>query len=120
MARDYTNISITCPLIDNVVDFIGSIDWTQDELDLESESEITLDQLETIRKHNSGLREFGNEQHVRADEFENELDDARKKIESLEDIISDMEETQEQLETRIDQLNDENNLLQALIDELKV
>ena len=92
MARysDNAPIGHTCPMIDSVISFINSVEWSEEEKDLEDESEKALLTLEEIREANSTLRDWGNDECKRANEFENDLDYANRQIKDLESEIASL------------------------------
>lgn len=101
---DNAPIGNTCGMIDNI---IGRMEQARNEAeyinnhpeeDSSGEAVSILDELyfaikemEDIRNANSELREWGNEQHDRADEAENERDDLLLEKERLEDRVDTLE-----------------------------
>jgi chromosome segregation ATPase len=86
MKKDYTGIPHTCPSIDEVQRSITRVAEVLEEyaVDLRSAAE----QLEKLRSQNEELRDFGNDQYLKAEELEIELKTVNNKIEILEDDIS--------------------------------
>jgi len=90
--RDNSRVPHTCPIIDNVVGFLNSIDWDDNENDLEKECRNVLSILEDIRTANLNLREWGNDEYKRANEAEDELSDAKSIISDLQSEIIDLKQ----------------------------
>ena len=96
--NDYTGISYTCPLIDEIIDAINQVDWEK----IDSPFYLTgLDgTLEQIRAMNGELRDFGNEHFKASEEWEKEHDeqkainhDLEQEIENLKNYVSEIENT---------------------------
>lgn len=86
--RDNTGVPQTCPLIDDVVEFIEFIEWDEGEVELEKKGKEALKTLEKIRSANYDLRDFGNGQYNEKEQLEKDLELAERKIDKLEaDII---------------------------------
>lgn len=82
--NDYTGVEQTCPLINEVRDFIEDFEWDEE---FKERAKEACQLLEKIRQMNSDLRDFGNKQardleeaeverdyyHKRADDFESEI-----------------------------------------------
>lgn len=98
MRNDAAPIGHTCPMIDDIIYFIKDIEWDDQEIDLQKESEKALNILEKIRSANSTLREWGNEQYQRAEEAEKEVDYYKDRVSILEDEIADLKKQIEELE----------------------
>lgn len=107
MRGDNTGVPLTCPIIDDV---IWNINWViehcrpVDELDTDNFSRYTKEsdkQLEVIRKHNSELREFGNDQYKQLYEMEKDRDHYKDLAERLQkevdDLTSEIKELEKQL-----------------------
>lgn len=82
--KDRTGIPNTCPLIDEVISAVSDLE----------DKETLVAILEQIRRHNTDLRDFGNEQYYLAEEREEEIDTLKGKVRNLED---DLEYTNKQL-----------------------
>lgn len=84
---DYAPIENTCPMIDDVISTLLSIDWN-----LEDENECELNQrfirlqgvMEDIRCANSTLREWGNEQFKTVMDLEKEVQEKNETISVLQ------------------------------------
>lgn len=82
---DPTGVAQSCPLIDELLRFIESVssDNEKDE-NYQADCERAIIVLEMIRKANMKLREFGCDEHDRANEFEKDLNRAGDRIDELE------------------------------------
>lgn len=106
-----SGIAHTCSSIDTVIGEIKSAirdcDWsivnenTEGCNDAMKSLEGLEDIMEDIRKANSGLRDYGDEQYQRVEKLENEVSDLeseiselKSKIEDLESVIKDLEQEQ--------------------------
>ena len=86
--RDYAPVGNTCPMIDEVISAIESVDWSENTFHTaQSVSEI----MEKIRSANLELRNWGNDEFKRAEELEKDLDYANREIEQLKDVIENIE-----------------------------
>jgi septal ring factor EnvC (AmiA/AmiB activator) len=101
---DPTGVSLTCPLIDEVIAFLNNIEWDEDEKDLDTDATRIVQVLEMIRKANSQLRNFCEEQYDRANEFEKDLERASNRIDELEHSCKSLEKEVNQLEDTITDL----------------
>lgn len=95
---DHTGIDQTCPLIDKVRDFIEGINDDDTGSDLKKAGDEACLLLEKIRKMNSDLRDFGNNQSESLEEMEKDrdyyqdlADKHEKEIEYLKSEIKDLE-----------------------------
>lgn len=112
MARrtDYAPIGNTCPMIDRVIDLVKVIYDEYEEFsqaDYKSFEEL----MEKIREANSTLRDWGNDECLRAAELEKELDRANSTIEDLKDDAKSLQEEIKSLEKQVETL--ENDILEA-------
>ena len=78
MAYDNAPVGNTCPTIDEVIAFIDSI--VPDENLERQEIEHIKNLIEDIRSANSQLREWGNDNHERAETLEEELKSIDKRV----------------------------------------
>ena len=117
--KDYSKIPETCQLIDDIQEAIKGEDfipYVAADLDYK---------LELIRKANSDLRLWGNEQHERFLDMEAdncslsaECSENERKIKELEENLINMDSLIESLEEQILDLEDQNVRLKVIIAEL--
>lgn len=88
--KDYTGIDQTCPIIDAVRDFLEAINEDDTGADLSKGIREACLNLEKIRKMNSDLRDFGNEQYYDRDEAESDRDYYKDKVGALEDEVKSL------------------------------
>jgi len=91
----------TCPLIDEVIEALNTPNATPEMIK-------AIEIMETIRKHNSTLRELGHDWY----EYSNQVVDEGEKI--IEEIEKEFSNTEEELETAkktIEELQSEYNLV---------
>lgn len=134
MARytDHAPVPPTCPLIDEVITFIESIEWNlEDEHQkvLASDAKHVLLTLESIREANASLREWGNDKHndcEDAEEWERKYDDMleeknefERKYDKVTDRVSDLEDDVYNLVRERDNLQDQVSELQNEISSLR-
>ncbi len=83
MGRNYDNAPIgnTCPMIDEVISGINSVDWSDNTFHT---SDSLGETMEKIRSANLTLRNWGNDECKRANELDNDLDYANRQIKDLE------------------------------------
>lgn len=102
--KDNAPIGQTCPMIDSVLSRIGMI--YQDDEPISKADLAELEALmEKIRSANSTLRDWGNEQYNLAMDYEEELDEERRKNEDLARRIASLEDTIKDLEVSLDTQN---------------
>lgn len=94
-SSDETGVPHTCPLIDSVIAIL-------DDVDLDEAQMAKMD-MESIRSHNSDLREFGNKEYQRAENLQREVDDLQLRAEELN---RENEILQQKVETVTDELED--------------
>ncbi len=98
---DNTGIDQTCPVINQVRDFIDGIEWSDDEDDLRDGAIEACKQLEVVRQMNSDLRDFGNKQYEELQEMEKDRDYYEKRCKELEKEVeylqSDIKDLQKEL-----------------------
>ena len=101
MSKDNAPIGNTCPMIDDV---IRSIDYIKDRMspaaddDIHDDFKNALSVLEDVRSANSTLREWGNDQHNRADDFEGQADHLEAELRKLRSELEDRERDIKDLE----------------------
>jgi chromosome segregation ATPase len=99
MARrgDNAPIGHTCPKIDSVISSIHSLYLSSEEMS-KKEYEDFEKLMEEIRSANSTLREWGNEQCDRAEEFEKDLDNSQREVDYLKNEVEELKSEVTQLE----------------------
>ena len=110
--RDNSSVPQTCPVIDKVISFIESLDYE----DLSTQSiKDAVNYMEEIRRMNSDLRDWGNDEYARAEENEAEKDDLEYKYKSLLDEMDDLRKERDEMEEAI---GGKDNEIDELIEEL--
>lgn len=123
-------IGHTCPKVNDAQSEISGIVSDLESVDCNEEDKVILDDaisslnslsedLENLRADNSTLRDWGNEEAKKADEFEKELDETRDKlseaetdrdhyknrVEELEAELYDVERKFQDLEEKLEEVN---------------
>lgn len=102
--RDNAPIGQTCPMIDSVLSRIGRI--YQDDEPISKADLAELEALmEKIRSANSTLRDWGNEQCNLAMDYEDEVDEERRKNDDLSRQIASLESEIKDLENELHSQN---------------
>lgn len=102
--RDFSEPNHTCPIIDNTIDCLQHCDSLS-----ESDRDYIADCLEKVRKANAELRSWGSglyddllNERERADAAEQELKDAKDKIDDLRSenkrLIKELESAESKIE----------------------
>jgi len=86
MARDNAPVPHTCPVIDEVITAIDSIDWE----DTSWNKIYLIKKMEHIRDANYSLRTWGNEKQDDCEKLEDKIEELEYKIESLSDELEDL------------------------------
>lgn len=86
MKRDNAPVPYTCPVIDEIISAIDSVEWEETSW----HKEYLLEKMEYIRSANSSLREWGNERQDAYDKLENKIDELMYEIESLSEKINEL------------------------------
>lgn len=102
--HDNSGVSNTCPLINEVIDFVGNLDY-EDILPYEKTKIINI--LEQIRSMNLSLRDWGNEQCNLNESNEKEVDYLTRQITSLEQEIDYFKMQLASSERRVEELEGE-------------
>lgn len=103
-SKDNAPIGHTCPMIDSVISRISSI--YRDDDPISKGDFIELEKtMEKIRESNSTLREWGNEQCNLVLDYEEELEEERRKNDKLSDEISSLKDQIKDLENELNSVN---------------
>ena len=93
MARDNAPVPHTCPMIDEIISAIDSVEWE----DTYWTKRDLIETMEKIRKANDSLRNAGNDKHIECEQLEDQINDLEKdikykdrEIEGLVDEIKDL------------------------------
>ena len=99
MARrgDNAPIGHTCPKIDSVISQIHALYMSSEEMSKQEYSYFEK-LMEEIRTANSTLREWGNEQCEKAEEFEKDYDNSQREISDLKNEVESLKSEVKQLE----------------------
>ncbi len=103
MARDNAPVSHTCPMIDEVISALESLNWD----DCSWYMKDVIDIMEKIREANDKLRCWGNEKHEECEELEDRISELQLSIEDRDSEISDYIDTIDGLRAEIEQLEAE-------------
>lgn len=100
---DNAPIGHTCPIIDDVITQIHSLYLSSEAM---SKPEYTSFEIlmEKIRSANTTLREWGNEQCNLAQEYENDLDNEKRKGEDLQDEVDSLKSEIKELEKQLSEI----------------
>jgi len=104
--RDESGIENTCPKIDEVISAIDSVNWSEESY---WDAKMVKEIMETIRKANSDLREWGNKMCKEKNELEEQVTDLEKEIKSLRSGLDDYKDQTKELENKVEILEDELN-----------
>ena len=100
MARDNAPVSHTCPMINEVISVLESLNWD----DCSWYMKDVIDIMEKIREANDKLRYWGNEKHEECEELEDRISELEQSIEDRDSEISDYIDTIDGLRAEIEQL----------------
>ena len=64
MSKDKSNVPLTCPLIDSVLDFLDYVHEIEDREEIRAQANVFKDTMELIREANIELRRWGNKQEL--------------------------------------------------------
>jgi chromosome segregation ATPase len=106
---DNAPVKNTCPIIDDVINYIESFRESFSNEDNDIDFHFALGVMEDIRSANSELRDWGNDLYRELEELEQERN---KLIDQLEDSQSELEKAN----TKIEELEDFITELQEQID----
>lgn len=94
MPKDNSPVGYTCPMIDEIIDFIKNCS-TENEI----EKKEAINVMEKIRTANDKLRTWGNEMFDEKEDYEkeknqleNEVEELKEEIKSLEKEINNLED----------------------------
>jgi polyhydroxyalkanoate synthesis regulator phasin len=97
---DNAPIGHTCPKIDSVISQIHALYMSSEEMTKQEYAEFEK-LMEEIRSANSTLREWGNEENKKAEEFEKDLDYEKSRVANLESEVEDLKKEVESLEKEL-------------------
>ena len=103
MARDNAPVPHTCPMINEVISAIESIEWG----DTQWTKNDLIDTMEKIREANDSLRNWGNEKYDDCEELEAKIESLEKDINYLNIEIGDLSNEIKDLNNEILKLEDE-------------
>ncbi len=103
MARDNAYVPYTCPMIDEVIAAIESIEWD----DTRWTKNDLIDTMEKIREANDSLRNWGNEKYTDCEELETQIESLEKDINYRNIEIDDLSNEIKDLNNEILKLEDE-------------
>jgi predicted nucleic acid-binding Zn-ribbon protein len=104
MGRKTDNAPVwpTCPLIDETISQVH--DWYKESEEISRNEYQGFEiRMEKIRDANGRLRDWGNDECRRADEAENDLENAQDTISDLKKEIEDLKEEIKTLEKELSQ-----------------
>jgi cell division protein FtsB len=107
MARDNAPVPHTCPMINEIISAIDSVDWKETYWTKED----LIETMENIRKANDSLRIWGNDLHDDLEklekqsqsdyiDLENKNEDLTAEIESLKSEVSKLEDELEKIDKK--------------------
>ena len=103
MARDNAQVPHTCPMIDDVISAIDSVEWTDtywDKKDL-------IETMEKIRKANDSLRNWSNDKHTECEQLEDQINALEKDMKYKDREIEDLVDEIKDLKYKVSKLEDE-------------
>ena len=92
--KDHSPVGHTCPMIDEVISAINSVDWD----DTYWTKKQLIDIMEKIRSHNGALRDWGNEYCNKESDLVDEVDELNKTIDRLNEEVLSLNQEIKQLE----------------------
>lgn len=95
--KDHSPVSHTCPMIDEVISAINSVDWEETYWTNKGLIEV----MEKIRSHNGALRDWGNEYCNKESDLVDELDELNRTIERLNDEVASLKQEIKDLENHL-------------------
>lgn len=103
MARNKDNAPVenTCPKIDQVIGFLEKVYWDLPDDEKCFECEQIVKVMEKIRKDNSDLRTWGNEEYNSKYEYEEEIKNLKADLSVMIDEIKDLKAEIETLEEKL-------------------
>ena len=103
--KDQTGVPNTCQYIDDIIDTLKIYVTDDDELN------EAVRHCESIRLHNSTLRDFGNDTYYELEELVDRVDDLKYEIENLREEIDNYED---KLENALDEIYELKSELEDL------
>lgn len=108
MARDNAPVPHTCPMIDEIISAIDSVEWEETSWTKKD----LIETMEKIRKANDSLRNWGNDKHTECEQLEDQINDLEKdikykdgEIEGLVDEIKDLKHEVSKLEDELSEVS---------------
>jgi septal ring factor EnvC (AmiA/AmiB activator) len=98
---DDSRIPQTCPLINEIIDAVKSVDWKKDDW---HDEKGLLDIIEQIRKHNGDLRDWGSDKNQEIHDLNEELNDLRNEVRHLTEQLVEVNHEVKELNEMIDNL----------------
>jgi len=106
MSRDKSPVPHTCPMIDEVISAIDSVDW---EATYWTKNNL-IETMEKIRSANDSLRNWGNEKCDEVAELEDKITDLEKDIKyndaEIQDLIDEVKSLKFDISNLEEQLSD--------------
>ncbi len=98
--RDNAPVGHTCPMIDEVISAINSVDWGEGNY---WDAHRVIDIMENIRSANGQLRDWGNDECRLRSELEEELEEVKKENSKYLEQIEDLKDTIKSLESKLEE-----------------
>jgi uncharacterized protein YoxC len=101
MARDNAPVPHTCPMIDEIISAIDSVDWEETYCTKKD----LIETMEKIRKANDSLRSWGNDKHIECEQLEKDIKYKDREIEGLVDEVKDLKHEVSKLEDELSEVS---------------
>jgi predicted nucleic acid-binding Zn-ribbon protein len=99
---DDSRVPHTCPLINEVIDAVKSVEWNDE--DYYNEKDL-VDTLEQIRSANGNLRDWGCDKNQEIHDLNDEIDDLKTEIRRLTEQLDEVNQEVIELQEQIDEYN---------------
>ena len=103
-SHDDSRVPQTCPLINEVIDAVKSVEWEENNW---YDEKGLVDILEQIRKHNGDLRDWGSEKNHEIHDLNEEVNDLQEEIRRLTEQLTEVNYEITELNEIIDNLTNE-------------